>query len=144
MSGAPSAGGDMRVPVTAGAVVYARDIGRVSRFYAALAELPIVEDEPGHVVLQSPAFELVVVAVPPAVAARITIASPPARREDTAIKLCFPVPSLAAARTTAARLGGALLGPEHEWAFHGAIVCDGHDPEGNVIQVRAAARQPDP
>ena len=130
----------MADPIMVGAVVYAKDIRRVSRFYAELAALPVVEDEPGHVVLQSTAFQLVVVAVPPPLAARITIASPPARREDTAVKLCFPVASLATARSTAARLGGGLLEPEHEWEFHDGFVCDGHDPEGNVIQVRAGAR----
>lgn len=130
----------MHDPIVAGAVVYAKDIKRVSHFYSELAEWPVVEDEPGHVVLQSSTFQLVVVAVPPAIAARITLASPPARREDTAIKLCFPVASLAGARSTAARLGGALLGPEREWEFHGSFVCDGHDPEGNVIQVRAGSR----
>jgi len=130
----------MQDSIVAGAVVYAKDLKRVSHFYAELAAWPVAEDEPGHVVLQSPAFQLVVVAVPPAIAARIAIASPPARREDTAIKLCFPVASLAAARSAAARLGGGLLGPEREWEFRGSFVCDGHDPEGNVIQVRAGSR----
>jgi hypothetical protein len=85
----------MQDPMVAGAVVYAKDIRRVSRFYSELAAWAIVEDEPGHVVLQSDAFQLAIVAVPPAIAARIAIASPPARREDTAVKLCFAVASLA-------------------------------------------------
>ena len=121
-----------------GAVVYAKDVDRISRFYTELVGLPIVHHEPGYALLESANFQLAVVAMAPAVAARVSIASPPERRENTAIKLCFAVPSLAAARETAARLGGELNGPEREWAFQGTTVCDGHDPEGNVVQVRAS------
>lgn len=124
---------------TAGAVVYAKDVGRVSRFYAELAALPVAQEEPGFVVLESATFQLTVVAVPPALAQRISVASPPARRQDTAVKLCLAVPTIEAARATAERLGGVIDGPEREWAFQGWRVCDGHDPEGNVIQVRAHA-----
>jgi hypothetical protein len=27
---------------------------------------------------------------------------------------------------------------DREWEFEGAKVCDGHDPEGNVFQLRQA------
>jgi len=46
------------------------------------------------------------------------------------------VPSIAASRETAAKLGGELNPPEREWEFDQAKVCDGHDPEGNVFQLR--------
>lgn len=124
----------------AGAVVYAKDIDRVSRFYSELVGLPIVQREPDHVVLESPSYQLTVVAMAAELAAQICISSPPERREDTAIKLCFAVPDLALARTVAARWGGALAGPEREWEFKGSRVCDGWDPEGNVVQLRAGVR----
>jgi predicted enzyme related to lactoylglutathione lyase len=127
----------MQSQFVAGAVVYAKDIDRVSQFYAGLVGLPIVQREPGYVVLESASFQLSVVAIAPAIAAQIIISSPPERREDTAVKLCFAVPSLVAARESAALLGGELNGPEREWEFQGYRVCDGHDPEGNVVQVRA-------
>jgi hypothetical protein len=73
----------------AGAVLYAKDIQRVSRFYSQVAGLPIVHEEKGLVILQSPRFQLVVVATPPAIAAQITIASPPVRREDVAVNYGF-------------------------------------------------------
>jgi predicted enzyme related to lactoylglutathione lyase len=124
----------------AGAVVYANDIDGVSRFYAELVGLPIVLREPDHVVLESPSYQLVVVAMAAELAARYALSSPPGRREDTAIKLCFAVPDLALAREAAARWGGALADPDREWAFRGTRVCDGWDPEGNVVQLRAGVR----
>ena len=128
----------MQSPFVVGAVVYAKDIDCVSQFYAGVVGLPVVQREPGYVLLESAGFQLSVVAMAPAIAAQITIASPPLRRENTAIKLCFAVQSLAGAREAAARLGGELNGPEREWEFQGGNVCDGHDPEGNVVQVRAS------
>jgi catechol-2,3-dioxygenase len=32
--------------------------------------------------------------------------------------------------------GGAMDPEEKEWRFHGALVCDALDPDGNVIQFR--------
>jgi predicted enzyme related to lactoylglutathione lyase len=122
----------------AGAIVYAKDITRLSQFYAQVAGLEIVHQVDDHVVLESDAYELVVVAIPAATAARIVITTPPARRENTAFKLVLPVRSLAEARAAAAAAGGALNAPEREWDFQGARVCDGHDPEGNVVQFREA------
>ncbi len=91
----------------AGAVVYAKDPARVAAFYEG-----------------------------PAIAASIVIETPPERRQDTPIKLVLPVSSLQAVRMAAARLGGALNAPEREWAWRGWRFCDGHDPEGNVVQFR--------
>ncbi len=91
-----------------------------------------------HVVLESETYELVIVAIPAATAARIVIATPPVRRENTAFKLSFAVESLAAARVAAQEAGGELNAPAKEWEFQGMRVCDGCDPEGNMIQVREA------
>ncbi|MDP9124439.1 MAG: hypothetical protein M3N82_07545 [Pseudomonadota bacterium] len=129
----------MANPFTAGAIVYAKDIQRLARFYAAVADLEIVHEVADHVVLESETYELVVVAIPAATAARIVIATPPVRRENTAFKLSFLVESLAEARATATAAGGELDPPAKEWDFQGMRVCDGCDPEGNMIQVRAAA-----
>ena len=120
----------------AGAVIYAKDIARVSAFYAAVAGLEVTHTERAHIILESPAFQLVVLAVPPDVAATIALTTPPARRENAAIKPVFFVTDIADARDAAARLGGELNPPERQWKFQGATVCDGHDPEGNVFQLR--------
>jgi len=123
-------------PIAAGAVVFAKDIARVSRFYEQVIGLERVHEVADHVVLESEGFELVVVAIPAEIAARIEISTPPVRRENTAVKLVFHVADLDAARTAARAAGGELNPAAREWSFQGARVCDGHDPEGNVIQLR--------
>lgn len=128
----------MANPFTAGAIVYAKDLQRLVRFYAAVADLEIVHEVADHAVLESETYELVVVAIPAATAARIVIAVPPLRRENTALKLSFLVDSLADARVVAKEAGGDLDPPAKEWSFQGMRVCDGCDPEGNMIQVREA------
>ena len=128
----------MANPFTAGAIVHAKDIQRLARFYAAVADLEIVHEVADHVVLESETYELVIVAIPAATAARIVISTPPARRENTAFKLSFAVESLAAARAAAQETGGELNAPAREWEFQGMRVCDGCDPEGNMIPVREA------
>ena len=132
----------MANPFTAGAIVYAKDIARLARFYAAVADLEIVHEVDDHVVLESETYELVVVAIPAATAARIVISTPPARRENTAFKLSFAVDSLADARTATQAAGGELNPPGTEWDFQGLRVCDGCDPEGNMIQLREAPELP--
>ena len=129
----------MANPFTAGAIVYAKDLQRVAQFYAAVADLEIVHEVADHIVLESETYELVVVAIPAAIAARIVIASPPERRENTAYKLSFAVASLAEARDAAKAAGGELNPPAKEWSFQGMRVVDGCDPEGNMIQVREPA-----
>jgi len=119
----------------AGAVLYARDVARVAAFYVRALGLAVAHEEPAHVVLESPAFQLVVLAIA-ANTADAAPATPPARRTGAAVKLVFFVPSIDAARAAALEAGGALNGPERQWTFQQHLVCDGHDPEGNVVQVR--------
>ena len=126
----------MPIPFAAGAVVYAKSVAKVSGFYADVADLRITHAEQDYVVLESPTFQLVVVAIPAEHAASIHIDVPPKRREATAIKLALPVVSIAAARVLAQSLGGELNPQEQEWHFQGSRICDGHDPEGNVVQFR--------
>ena len=124
----------------AAAVVYAKDIARVSAFYKSTAGLEAVRSEADHVVLESPAFELFVVAIPEHIAASIELADPPLRRTETPIKLIFTVASIGAARTAARTHGGELNPPEREWQLQGFRICDGHDPEGNIVQFRECVR----
>lgn len=123
----------------AGAVVYAKDPARMAAFYAGTAALRPVRAADDHLVLMSNALELFVVRIPPAIAASIVIETPPDRRDDTPIKLVLAVSSLEAVRVAAAEHGGGLDPAEREWAFGEWRVCDGYDPEGNVVQFRQPA-----
>lgn len=127
---------DMAAPDVAGAVIYAKDVGRVSRFYEAVMGFDVALVNPSYTVLASTTYQLVVVAVPAEVAEKIELSTPPVRREDTPIKLVFTVPGLDELRQVAVEFEGRLNSAEQEWAFLGYRVCDGHDPEGNVIQLR--------
>ena len=122
---------------TTGAILYAKNIARVSEFYVNMCGFEITDLKPDHIVLETSVFQLVVVSVPKEIADELEIASPPVRREDTPIKLIFFVPSLKSVRSLAVQFGGKLDDTEHEWRLGDYLVCDGHDPEGNVVQFRA-------
>jgi predicted enzyme related to lactoylglutathione lyase len=121
-----------------GAVLYAKDLPRLTDFYAAVACLDVQSVQKGFAVLGRAPSQLVIVQIPKRIADSIDISTPPERREDTPVKLVFTVEDIAGVRTRAAERGGAMNAAGREWEFEGARVCDGHDPEGNVFQVRQA------
>ncbi len=118
------------------AVLYAKSAELVARFYGAVVGLERTGQEHGFVTVRSRELELVVIEIPQEIAASIAISKPPTRREDTPIKLSFTVPSIDAARGIAPTFGGIVDASSREWAFRGVRICDGHDPEGNVFQLR--------
>jgi predicted enzyme related to lactoylglutathione lyase len=119
-----------------GAVLFAKDVPRVAAFYEGVAGLVVIRVESDHRVLAGEGLELVVHALPAAIAAAVHVDSPPQPRDEAALKLSLPVASLAAARSKAERLGGAVGSRDAEWQGPGYRACDGHDPEGNVVQFR--------
>jgi predicted enzyme related to lactoylglutathione lyase len=121
-----------------GAVLYARDLDRLVEFYASVAGIEPQTVEKGFATLGAGPTQFVIVRIPKRIADTIEIATPPEPREDTPLKLVFSVEDIARARERAAELGGAVNAMEREWEFEGARVCDGHDPEGNIFQLRQA------
>ena len=119
-----------------GAVLYAKDLPRLVEFYASVAGLPIQTSDNEYAVLGCESCQLVIVRIPRRIAGSIAIEAPPARREETPIKLVFSVADIVASRSNAAERGGVVNPADREWEFAGATVCDGHDPEGNVFQLR--------
>ena len=117
-------------------VIFAKDVDRVAAFYAAVLDAKIGERDEDYVVIDADGIELVVHRVSLAAAARIEITRPPALRANAAIKPVFAVASVEKARAAAAAHGGAVKPAEEEWTMRGEQVCDGFDPEGNVIQFR--------
>lgn len=116
-----------------GLVIYAKDLRRVAAFYAGMLGIVPAHADEESVTLELPGLQLVVHRIPPHIAAGIVVGDPPAVREDTAIKPVLVIASLATARATARTLGGALADTGHEWRHGGAVVCNGVDPEGNVV-----------
>jgi len=135
----------MSPSIKPGAVIFAKDLACLARFYQELLGLQVLERERGHVVLESEHLQLVIHAIPKPHAQSIHISVPPALREERAIKLFFPVDSLAVARQLAAALGGGLSPVSKEWQIEGGPrafrACDGYDPEGNVLQCREALKK---
>ena len=121
------------------AVIFAKDIDVLARFYQDVAEMTEVLRDQNHVVLNEEGFQIVVHGIPKQIAATIEIDSPPEVREEMPIKICLPVTSIDHARTRAAALGGRIGPKTKEWSARGFRACDGYDPEGNVFQVRESA-----
>ncbi|MEP6781529.1 MAG: hypothetical protein ABJC26_16645 [Gemmatimonadaceae bacterium] len=121
-----------------GAVLYAKNVTGLKHFYQSLLALndESIHVATDHVAINTPTFQLVLVEVPADVAAYIVIENPPRTRSEVPVKLVFDVPSIADARVVSAHNGGEVLPEAREWNFDAFRVCDGRDPEGNVIQLR--------
>jgi predicted enzyme related to lactoylglutathione lyase len=117
-------------------VLYAENVRRVSGFYAAVLGLTVTDAESYHVVLESPTYQLAVVEMPAHLAASVKVVDGEVVRRETAVKLGFVVPSIDDLRPVVAAYGGSLRPPDRVWRFEDWLVCDGHDPEGNAIQLR--------
>ena len=120
-----------------GAVLFAKDLVRIATFYSAVLGLIEANRDEDHILLESPGFQLVVHRI---IGGGSTTGDvPPPRRSSAAFKPVFFVPSISRLRGIAETHGGVVEPADREWAFGGITVCDGMDPEGNVIQFRAQA-----
>lgn len=126
-------------PAKGGIVIFAKDTRRLSEFYQQTLNLEITEQEKSHEVLTGQSIEVVIHAIPAKQAAAITIEDPPVLRANSAMKPAFWVEDLAATRKTAIKFGGQLKPLKGAWKIRGALVLDGNDPEGNVIQFKQLA-----
>jgi len=116
-----------------GAVLFANNLDRVATFYSVVLGLTEANRADDHILLESPGFQLVVHRIIGGGSAG-DITTPPARRTSAAFKPVFFVPSISRLRGVAEAHGGVMEPAEQEWSFNGITVCDGLDPEGNVIQ----------
>ena len=121
-----------------GAVLFARNLDQVARFYSVVLGLTEANRADDHILLESPGFQLVVHRITGG-AAPADITTPPARRATAAFKPVFFVPSISRLRGLAETHGGVLESTDQQGSFNGVTVCDGLDPEGNVIQFREHA-----
>lgn len=120
-------------------VIFAADVRGVSIFYRELAAMTVLHEDLDHAVMEIDGFQLVIHGISGKPQGRAEEKGRVPVRQHSHIKLCLPVESIAGGRALAAENGGAINPPEHEWKARGFRACDGHDPEGNVIQVRETA-----
>ena len=125
--------------VKSGAVIFAKDVNAVARFYESVVPMRIFAEEDGAVRLENDSLQLVIHALPKSVAKQIDITVPPQLREQVAIKPVFAIDSLERVRGIASSLGGGMNPPSSAFVWAGFRACDGYDPEGNQVQFREAA-----
>ena len=129
-------------PLRTGAVLFAKNLDHVSTFYSVVLGLTEVSRASDHIVLESPGFQLVVHRIIGEGSAAGDNPARPARRASAAFKPVFFVPSILRLRGIAETHGGVMEPADQEWSFDGVRVCDGIDPEGNVIQFRELSASP--
>lgn len=118
----------------AGVLVYAKDLAQLSAFYVDVLGAVVQTADHDHHVMATRDQQVVIHAVPPAIAESITIEVPPVLREEAVFKPFFTVDSLAAARERAHHHGGGVF--EEEWHGPGFVARNAFDCEGNVFQLR--------
>jgi predicted enzyme related to lactoylglutathione lyase len=120
-------------------LLFAKRLGIVSEFYQAVFGVRISSTDAHHAVLDFGGFDLMIHQIPQHLAVAVAVTSPPERREQTAIRLDFPVSDLARSRREAARLGGVIDEVPPPWAGTDATFFLGHDPEGNVFGAKVSS-----
>lgn len=128
----------MTEPVSSLTVIYASDLDRVATFYERTLEVSRLEQEDGFIVVGSSSFEIAVVRMSGRPGSSETPSSLHVRAE-TPLKGSYLVSSLARAIAAAEASGGSLKPVESAWSWRGQLHLDGHDPEGNVMQIRMSA-----
>ena len=122
--------------IQVGAVLFSRNFSNLADFYQQVVLLEVTARDENFVILESDVFQLTLLQIPEDIASSL-IDETPVPRENTAIKLVFYVESLESARSIVKKLGGELQSKDKAWEFDGCLVLDGHDPEGNIFQLRA-------
>jgi catechol 2,3-dioxygenase-like lactoylglutathione lyase family enzyme len=120
---------------TARAVLFVKDLGKAAAFYIGALGMTRVSGDRDHEVLLCDTFELVVHRIPKQIADTIVIAQPPVRRVWAAIRLDFPVASIADSRRLARALGGDVDDAPPAWADPDTNLFFGYDPEGNQFGI---------
>ena len=119
-----------------GCVLFAKNVESMTAFYQSVLNMDITEAGKSHTVLSNGSIELVIHGIPAKVAESIVINAPPEQRNNAVFKPAFVVPSLDDVQRTAKAGGGGLKPKSAAWEIRGALVLDGWDPEGNIIQFK--------
>ncbi|MGO2513656.1 hypothetical protein [Marinomonas polaris] len=115
-----------------GFVMYASSVSRLSDFYSHVFALNKVEGDNSYALLADGDFELVLLETE----ASKTVSDLHSPRASTPIKPTFFInTSLEIISEMIKNKGGSVFPPKN-WEFGGRKVCDAHDCEGNIFQLR--------
>ena len=115
-----------------GLIIYTSSLDRLANFYMHVFDLNLVESDSTYALLSSGKFELVLLVTEDSKNA-FTSSLP---RESTPIKPTFFVTSRLGVIAKKVKAKGGTMYPPKDWTFGGHSVCDGHDCEGNIFQLR--------
>ena len=117
------------------AVLFVKHLQRTADFYVNALGMQCSFSDDDHSRLQCHDFQLVVHQIPK----HIELETPPERRVWGALRLDYPVRSIAESRSLAQRFGGGIDETPPGWADRDANFFLGHDPEGNQFGVSEQA-----
>lgn len=116
----------------AGLVIYASSLNRLTEFYSHVFAFEVIENDSTYSLLTNNEFELVLLETEASTKTGISFKP----RETTPLKPVFfvqqPLPEIS---ESISRNGGHVYPPK-AWEFGGRQVCDAHDCEGNIFQLR--------
>ena len=118
-------------------VLWADKFDETAEFYRLLLNAEFKHASDGFVSIVGARNEVLLHAVPAQWASEISV--PPALRDESPLKPCFEVESIARAREAVSATNGLILDADREQTHGDMTYCDGNDPEGNVIQVYTTA-----
>jgi hypothetical protein len=120
-------------------VVFSINVRRLAVFYQTVLDAEPLDESSGDIRLINERDEVLIHSIPKKIAKDIEITSPPAPRENSALKPVFDVVSLERALGSVEATGGVITG--RGFSFDGMKRQDVLDPDGNVIQLRCRIDQ---
>lgn len=115
-----------------GLVIYTSSIEKLATFYAHVFDMQMIESDGSYALLVGGDFELVLLETDVSQKGLSAFEA----RENTALKPTFFVNTpLEFIEEKIKAKGGVVFSPKN-WTFGGRQVCDAHDCEGNIFQLR--------
>jgi predicted enzyme related to lactoylglutathione lyase len=118
-------------------VIFSVDVRRSASFYELVLDASATTESSGDIRLTTGSDEVLIHSIPKKVAAGISISTPPAPRENSALKPVFEVQSLSRTLQRVEENGGVVT--SFTFRLGGITRHDILDPDGNIIQLRSSS-----
>jgi predicted enzyme related to lactoylglutathione lyase len=118
-------------------VIFSVDVRRLASFYELVLDASATTESSGDIRLTIGSDEVLIHSIPKKVAAGISISTPPAPRENSALKPVFEVQSLSRTLQRVEENGGVVT--SFTFRLGGITRHDILDPDGNIIQLRSSS-----